>query len=364
MSATPFDALFMSETMTGTVRRFAEQSKERSYFGVYERGERIQTPTDTFKWDEIRYSRDLAPAMGPSSPTVATRKVGTKVRTGTVIKVGEHVDLDWRFMKQARGEGMLMPDPAAELARNLRNLVNRVMRTLNYWAAKSLLTTTGSVDPGAFPNSQIPTGAQTLDYPVATRNAGASWALPGTAIRSDEINPLKLAYLQNTGFYPGIGLGSDALDGYLNKNTEFSEFLRQGSAAARQAESSYVEGNGVRYGGMDWKFAHDFYATDASPDTAVDVIADGDLVAILPPESMWMDSFALVEGLQGVPTGQITRMATLGSANVDGLINETYGWAAYLEVIGNPLGFRLHVTWCGMLVQKGVKHVLVFNTTP
>ena len=356
---TALDEMFMAESMTGQVRRFAEQGNERNFIGLYEEGERLYPTTDVVKWDETRYSRDLAPITGPSSPSRATAKLGITVRSAPMLKICEHVDLDWRVMKMARGEGTAVPDPAGMLNNNLRNLTNRVNRTRNYWAAKSVLTTNGSVDPGAFPNADIASGAMPLVYPVASLSASNSWALPATKIRSEEINRLKLEYQQNTGFFPALGIGSEQLDNYLNANTEFSEAVRGGGLAAQRIQSSYETGDGVNYGGMQWKFAHDYYAADATPDTEVDVISDQDLVAILPANRR--DVFAIAEGIQGIPTGMISK---LGTAGFDSLIAEVRGWYAYLELILNPIGLRLHVGWCGMLIQKMQKGVLVFNMTP
>lgn len=356
---TALDEMFMAESMTGQVKRFAEQAQERNFIGLYEEGQKLYPTTDVVKWDETRYSRDLAPVTGPSSPTKATKKLGIITRTAPMLKICEHVDLDWRLMKMARGEGTLVPDPAGMLNNNLKNLTNRVNRTRNYWAAKSVLTTTGSVDPGAFPNADLPAGANPLVYPVATLGASNSWALAGTKIRSEEINRLMLEYQQNTGFWPALGIGSPNLDNYFNANTEFSEAVRGGALAAQRVESNYVRGEGVRYGGMQWKFARDYYASDATPDTEVDVIADQDLVAILPENRA--DVFAMAEGIQGIPTGLISKMGTQG---FEALIAEVRGWFAYLELIMNPIGLRLHVGWCGMLIQTMQKGVLVFNMSP
>ncbi len=359
---TALDEMFMAESMTDRVRRFAEQSRERSFIGLYEGGGRLYPTTDTVKWEETRFSRDLAPISGPSSPSKATAKLGRTVRTAPMLKICEHVDLDWRLLKMARGEGSLLPDPAGMLNDNLLNLTNRVNRTRNYWAAKSVLTTNGSVDPGSFPNADISAAAMPLVYPVASLSAANSWALAGTKIRSEEINRLKLEYQQNTGFWPEIGMGSQALDNYFNGNTEFSEGLRGGSLAAQRAQSSYETGDGVRYGGMQWKFAHDYYAADATPDTEVDVIADQDLVAILPPQGQLSEVFTMAEGIQGIPTGMISK---LGTAGFESLIAEVRGWYAFVSLIqGDPIGIRLHVGWCGMLIQKMQKGVLVFNMSP
>lgn len=359
---TALDDAMQAEVMSATVRRFADQSKDRSFVAPYEAGERVQVGANGLvAWDEARFSRQMAPISGPSSPTKAARAVGITKRYGRVLKISQHVDLPWLTVNAARGLGQLVSDPVSHLNNALLDVTNRILRTRNYWASKSLLLANGQVDPGSFPQADIPATSNVLTYPVQSLSAVVGWNLPATPIRSTEINPLKLAYRKATGFNPGVVIGSDTLDGYLNGNVEFNEFLRQGGAAGRQAESSYQEGNGVRYGGMDWFFAHDTYATDATPDTTVDIQADLDLCAVLPPQDMWHDSFMMAEGVQPVPTGAISSLGVPGATS---LIAEVSGFGAYVELMMNPIGFRLHGFWCGLLVQKGVSHVAVFNTTP
>jgi hypothetical protein len=362
---TALDELFMAESMTGVVRRFADQSADRSFISVYEAGEQLQPVGDTVKWDEVRYSRGLAPIGGPSSPSKAFAPIGIKKRTGELLSISEHVDLDGRFVMMARGEGSLMPDPEGVLNSNLQNLTNRIQRTRNYWAAKSLLTSNGQVDPGAFPNADLPSGAIVYTYPVRAQSASASWALEATKIRSAELNPLKRDHKRNSGVPAGVVIASDAVEGYITQNTEVTNLIGGGSLAGRVVETTFEDrGGGLpRFGGLDWIFARDFYTTDAAPDTEVDVISDADLIAVLPERARWRDAFAQAEGVNLVPTGPISAMLAGGSA-ISKLIATTRGWAAYVELIGNPIGIRLHVRWTGLLVQKIVDGVTVFNTTP
>lgn len=358
---TALDELFMAESMTGMVRRFADQSKERTFLAPYQAGEQLMPQTDVVKWDEVRYSRDLAPVTGTSSPSKATKPLGIIKRTGQLYSVKEHVDLDGRLLMMARGQGSDMPDPEGYLNNNLLNVTNRVMRTLNYWAKKSMLTTNGQVDLGAFPNADLPSSAVVIAYPVASASAASPWSNPNTLIRSAEINPIKLAYRQNTGGDPGVAIASNVVEGYLTQNTEATDLIRGGSMAGRVLESSYVEGNGVRYGGLDWVFERDQYFADATPDTAADIVSDADLVAILPPRSEWFDAFAMAQGINLVPTGAISSMAVGSPLSLIAIVR---GWFAYLELITNPIGLRLHVGYTCLPIQKRQKGVLVFNTTP
>jgi hypothetical protein len=74
---------------------------------------------------------------------------------------------------------------------------------------------------------------------------------------------------------------------------------------------------------------------------------------------MSREAFAIAEGRQWIPAGPI-----VGPANGAGLLREERGFHAYIELMQNPVGLRLHVGWTGALIQKLVNAVAVFNTTP
>lgn len=358
------DELFMAETMLAAVERFADQSQDTSFIKVYDAGEQLLPDADSFVYKELRYSRDLAPVTGTNSPSKSTKPLGVIERAGNIYAIKEHVDLPAGLIMMAQGLNTSFPDPEGWLMRNLKNLVNRIQRTRNYWAAKSLLTTGGSVDLSAFPNADIASTA--LVYPVQTGSAVAGWDNTATKIRGSEIPTLRKAYKRATGFKPGYAFASDTVEGYLTSCAELAGVVDGGALpdlAARKVQNDYLEGGTFnRVAGLTFEFGVDDYFTDAAPDTAVPVISDADLVAILPPQSMWYDTFQQALGRVFVPTGPIG--AALANGSPLGLITEQRGWSVYVELITNPIGLRLHVVWHGCLLHKQQKAVMVFNTTP
>lgn len=377
----PLDELFMAETMTATVEEFAEQSEERSFIEVYEAGDRILPAANVFTYEEISYSRGMAPVTGPDSPTKARTPIGVKDRAARIYAVKGHVDLPATLLAMIRGVGQQEPDPEGWLNRNLQNLVNEINRTRNFWAAQSILTSNGQVDLSAFPNTDFPAGGgPVLEYPVVAVNAANSWAQANTLIRSAEINPLKRTYRRNVGFNCGRAIASDTVEGYITQNTELSNAVNGvQTLAQRKIETSYLEGGSLmNVGGIDFRFDRDYYVTDAnqaaadaadSAATVTDVITDPDLVAILPPASRSMECFAVAEGRVFVPSGPVSAVlasadAGRGGAGLFSLIQEVRGWAAWLELIMNPIGVRLHVAWHGNFIQKRRRCVHVLNTTP
>lgn len=360
--------LFMAETMTSQVEEFANQAEDTSFLQVYEGGEQIMPASNKFTYDEITYSRGMAPVTGTQSPSKAHKPLNVKLRAAQVYAIKEHVDLPAEILMMARGTGQSGPDPRGWLNKHLKELTNRVQRTRNFWAAQSLHA--ASVNLGNFPNSDL---AVTLTYPVETMSASSSWGVSTTKIRSAEINPIKRTYKRNCGFNPGIAFASDVVEGYITGNQEVSNTANRVPTLAQQKlANSYMEGGGiVEFGGIQWNFVRDDYVTDANQETAddsddatptvTDVISDADLVPILPPRGRWSDCFAQAQGRVFVPTGAITSAAT---GNPFSLLAESRGWAAYLELLMNPVGLRLHVVWHGNFIQKQRSSVLVFNTTP
>lgn len=360
---TPLDNLFLAESMTATVERFAAQDEDLSFLRVYEEGGNVIRPVgDSFAFQEVTYSRGMAKVTGPNSPSKSAQALGVSERTGKVYAIKEHCDLDVRFLLMARGEGQPMPNPAQELNKNLKNLMNRARRTLNYWAAQSFLASNGSVDLGAFPNTDFPVGAVVLAYPIQSISAAAVWSAAATKIRSAEINPLKRVYSRASGMKARYAIASDVVEGYITQNTEINTFIKEQPAAGRILETDFEEGGIVRLGGMDWRFDRDFYtASDDAPETVTDVITDTDLVAVLPEPSRWGECFAKVEGVTIVPTGPVSQLAVGGALS---MIAPVRGWAAYVTLEKNPMRLQLHVEWCGNLIHLVKKAACRFNSTP
>src|SRR5690606_11768493 len=108
---TPLDELFMAETMTAVVTEHADQSEERSFLAPYEGGSKILPATNEFTYDEVTYSRGMAPVTGTNSPSKPRVALGVKHRAGRVYAIKGHVDLPADIIMMARGAGQIGPDP-------------------------------------------------------------------------------------------------------------------------------------------------------------------------------------------------------------------------------------------------------------
>ena len=353
--------LLHPQAMGPLVERYADQSEETSYSDIYDEGDTIEAnPDGTFKWEEIRYSRDMAPIAGQDSPSTSTKKMIQTPKVGQVFVIQEHSDLPARFLDGIRAPGAEGANAAQVVRNHLRNLTGKVMRTKNHWAAQSLLTKTGIVDLSAFPNSLIASGS--LTYPVQTLDASANWATVGTKIRSSEINRLKKTYSQKAGFRARRCLATSTVEDSITGNTQISNFINGGSMAGQLLGRSFEErgtADLVKLGGMDWGFVEDYHALDSAKDTPVDTTPDATHIAVLPGRERSSQVFAVAEGVQYVPTGQMVGDVLGAPGN---LIRAVRGLGAYVELTTAPVGIRLHVFWTGCLVQLMPNAVMVFDS--
>lgn len=357
--------LMHPDSMSAMVNRYADQSENRDYIAIYEEGEQIDANVDgSFKWDELRYSRDLAPIGYQDTPSTSGKKLIATPKVGNVFVTQEHVDLPMRFLEGWRNPGSPVANAPEVINNHLRNLTNKVMATENHWAAQSMLAASGSVDLSAFPNSDVPSG--TLTYPVQTINALASWATASTAIRSSELNAMKKAYFQNAGFKARRVLASSKADDYLTGNDEISAFMNGGPEAGRILRRSFEEARTqedavARFGGLLWAFVENYHALDSAQDTEVDTSPDDDVFALLPGPERSNEAFAIARGVNYVPTGMVAGQVLGAPGN---LISAVRGRGAYVELTTAPVGIRLYVFSSLCLVQKMPNAVGRFNMTP
>lgn len=354
-----FDELFNPQALSGLARRFADQSQNRTFLQVFQGGEKQQPPADSVSWDEVRYSRDIGTLVGPDAPSDNVAKTQTIARAGVMIDIKEHVDLPARWLFVMRNPGSDLPDAEARVRTEVENLTNRNMAAANLVAARALLS--GSVDLSAIPGSKL---KGTLAFPVqSAKQYVTTWAAAGTALRSAEINALKKSYLQDAGFKPGLVIASALVEQYVTQNTEVTKFITEGGLAGRMLQSSFMDGGGVaQFGGLEWQFCADHYATDAAPDTAVQVFANDKIMTVLPPRERWKQCYGWAEGKVYVPA--FNGSWVTGVAGATKMIQEVTGFYAYVELLTNPVGLRLHVGMRFLPYQKVVNATMPFTTAP
>lgn len=345
--------LFGIETLTSMVQRFAEPVDNRIFTSLFREGEQLMPQGESAIWDEVRYSRDLAPTTGMDSPTESAPKTDRTVRSAVMVDVKEHVDLPTRFLHLQRAPGSNMDDARAQLAIELENATQRVMNSIEYICAQALQ---GTLDFSLMPNSKL---AHSVSYPVNALAALADWATAGTKIRSSEIPTLKSDFRKKAGMRPARVISTPTVEGHLTANTEIQTFAQHlfGAEVLRGAPLEGTAWDALNLGGLRWNFTDGHHARAATPDTTVQFLAD-DKAIVLP--SQLRGVLAMAEGRSHIPAGPVFS----GAEAALSMFREVRGMWAYAEIISNPPGIRIHVGWRGLPIVKLVNGVMVFDVTP
>lgn len=359
----PFQEIFESNVLMGLVERFAEPVAGRPFTELFDNAERLNPDGTAASWDEVDFSRGLAPLTDIDSPSQGAKKTKHVSKAAPMVEVKEHVDLDRRLLQFMRNPGSARDNARAQIDRQVKNVVNRIMNTKEYLFTK---TCEGSVAYGSFPGVTNLTG--TVTWPVQAINAAASWATAGTKIRSSEIPALYRTFTQNGNLRPGRVIAYYAIEGYIAQNTELSNMFSSGDngLAAQVLMSSFLnEGAVPKLGGIPWFFTNAHYALDATATTEADFLTTD--VAIVLPAVAESEYLCLAEGRNLVPAGPVYTGA--GGQPPMGelfgqLLTETRGWSAYAEVTTNPIGVRVHVAWHGLPIIKRTNAMAKFDTTP
>lgn len=351
--------LLQSHSMASAVKRFADNSHNRSYSTLFESGERLMPEGDSATWDEVSMGRGIAPLEGPDAPSRSRALASRVARSAVMVDIKEHFDLSARFLHLIRDHGSDNATVENKVTMELERSAIRIANTKEYMAAQALIN--GSVDLSSVPNSQL---QGTLTYPIATGSASSSWATASTTIRSTEIPTLRDNFVKLSGVQAGRVIASKSVEGYLTSNTEIKDYAVE-SLGGQILQNSFIEGTGIELGGMRWKFQHGHYALDATPNSTQDyqtvsAAGDADKIVVLPGMDMDRQVFAVAEGRVWVPAGPVFGDAA-GSA---GMLREARGFYAYAELVPNPIGIRIHVGWKGLYILKMPNAALAFDTTP
>ena len=347
------DELFRTTAVSGSVSRFLGDMDDPAV-ALYEAGDKLNPPGDAVKWDEERYTRGIATTAGPDSPTKQAKKPQITPRTSSVVYVKEHVDIKAREAHQLRAAGQDNPDAQQVVTKALRNLAKRIFGAKRYMAWKTLQ---GTLAFASMPNSEL---AHSVDWSAnsVSMSKTAAWNLAATKIRSTELGLMRRQFKKKVGLPARRALATTTLEDYLIANTEAQAFMANMAGAqvltdgTREQKAELIR----RFGGIDWKFADEHYALDASEDTETD-LQTSDEIFFLPSEEEDEDIFFRAEGLNYLPSGPVIA----GSPNVAALTTVVRGAWVYVEVVTNPLTYRIHGGWTGLYGLKRTNSYMRFD---
>ncbi|MBL4850207.1 MAG: major capsid protein [Planctomycetes bacterium] len=354
MTATPLEDLLSVETLTGLVRRFADQSENRICTDLFERHARAIRPLgQVAKWEEIEFSRSFAPVTGIDSPHTQARRLGRKQRASVMVMVKVYKDLPGSHLWLSRAPGEDTADAASVLADELADAVNLVQNTKEYLACGALLGKI-KVDPQLVPGSEL---SFEVDFKVP-RFSSVDWSDPRALLRSRELRRLKRRYKDGAGQRAGLLIADERVEGLLVKNKEISGFAKE--VLSRQILQGGSVGKAPQWkglGGLDWQFVDGTYQPEGG---AVTSYWPEDVALLLPPERRLRKVLGWAEGTVLVPSGDVFAPAE----SALGMVREARGHYAYARLRDDPIGIRLYVGWYGLPVVLDPQSLLRVNVRP
>ena len=356
MPITAIDDLLSVETLTGMIQTFVDQAENRSCSALFARSARPLFPQgDSASWDEIEFSRHLAPVSGLDSPHTRSKRLGRRKRASTMAMVKVYKDLPASHLFLNRAPGMNTADAESVLTAELEDLANLIANTKEYLACGALLGTI-DVNEVKVPGSDV---EFTIEFGNARANATESWADEDTKIRSGQLIELKQLYKDQSGMRAEIGITEPGVEGYLVQNKEIREFAKEslGGVVLSNLNLNGVNPQWERLAGLNWRFTDGIYKPQGQPVTRY---FDKDTVLVLPAESRLQQVLGWAEGKVHVPAGPLVG----GPQAALSLIQELRGSYAYAEIRTDPVGIRVYAGWYGLPVILNPNAVLMFNVIP
>ena len=355
MAITPLDDLLSVDTLTGMIKIFSEQSDNRSCTALFSQQARPLLPLgDAASWDEVEYSRHMAPVSGPDSPHTRAKRTTTRKRSSAMAYVKAYKDLPSSHLFLNRAPGSDMSDAEAVLAIELEDLANLIANTKEFLACGALL---GKIDvnPQTVPGSDLNFSVEFGNYQVPANDA---WSDPATKIRSEELIRLQRLYKDRSGINAAIGITEPGVEGSLVKNEEVREFAKEvlGIQIVRFMNLQGVNPQWETLGGLQLQFTDGTYKPEGGQVTRY--FPEGRLL-VLPAEARMGTVLGWAEGKVHVPAGPV--YADAGSAL--GMIRELRGTYAYAELRTDPMGVRIYAGWHGLPVILNPNAVMVYDTT-
>ncbi len=357
MPVTALDDLLSVDTLTGVVKTFSDQADNRSCTALFSRSARQLTPVgDAASWDEVNYSRHLAPVAGPESPHTRAKRLSVGKRTASMAMIKVYKDLPASHLFLQRAPGTDIQDAEAILTAELEDLANLIANTKEYLSCRALLGKI-EVDPQKIPGSEV---TFTVDFKVQEKTTVASWADPATKIRSKEIGPLKQLFQDTSGLRPELAITEPSVEGYLTGNEDVRGLANDGLKLAMFATMNQqgVNPQWAMLGGLTFRFTDGTYKPEGA--AQVERYFDKDHLILLPPEARLSQVLGWAEGKVHVPAGPVFG----GVQSATGLIREMRGSYAYAELRTDPMGIRIYAGWYGLPVILNPTAVLKFKVTP
>ncbi len=356
MPVTSLDDLLSVDTLTGVVKTFADQADNRSCTNLFAKFARPLLPAgESVGWDEVMFSRHLAPVAGPESPHTQAKRLGVKKRASAMAHIKVYKDLPASHLFLQRAPGTNLQDAEAILTAELEDLANLIANTKEYLSCGALMGVI-EVNPQKVPGSDV---TFKVDFEVPLEAAAASWADQATQIRSKEIGRIKQLYQDQSGLRAQIVITEPKVEGYLTTNPDVRELAKDGLSLTilQNLEHQGISPQWAMLGGFNFRFTDGVYKPEGG---VVTRYFEEDHLIVLPAEPRLPQVLGWAEGKVYVPSGPIFG-STQGAT---GLIREMRGSYAYAEVRTDPMGVRVYAGWHGLPLVISPTSVLKYKVKP
>ena len=354
MTATPIEDLLSTDTLSGLVKRFAQQSENRACTDLFERHAKPIFPEGhVVSWEEVVFGRHFAPVTGVDSPHTQARRLGRKRRSSVMVSIKVYKDLPGSALFFNRAPGQDSADAEAVIADELLDLTNLVQNTKEYLACGALLGKI-QVDPQRVAGSEL---SFEVDFGVPEFQS-LDWTDPQARLRSREFQRLKRRYKAGAGQRAGLVLADERIEGALVRNAEIKGFAKE--ALGRQILQGQSHGRASQWAGLaglDWHFTDGTYKPEGGQVTSY---WPEDAALVLPEERSMRRVLGWAEGRVLLPAGEVFASAE----DATSLVREVRGHYAYAKLRTDPLGVRIYAGWYGLPLVLNPEALLRVNVRP
>lgn len=357
--ATDYERLFGVRSLNGKVEAFGRDVIRTNVFtSKFKAGRPLMAEDGTCEWDEIQFSRALAPVTGHAAKFPEGADLTQVNRRSAVAHIKRSKRLDPYRMFWERAPGQLKPDAKAYVEARMQDAVNEISATIEYLCAESMRGTL-TVNSTNIPDS---TQAFTISYSPNTYTASNGWATASTKILSAEIPALKQDVEQLCGMAPAQAIAGSTVEAYFTGNTEVQAFGVSQLGERFITQSGSQRGpmlGGLAVGGLSWTATEGGYVPVGGSFTRY--MPTTDEAIVLPADSELRDVLGFAEGRGLIPAqeyGPASAAAELIAPAPQA------GFYAYAMLEGNGPFILLNVGYVGLPVVLRPSAVCVANLVP
>lgn len=365
MTISSYERLFGTRQLNGLVEVFSrDDARGRAASSLFEMGRPIMpvVADGSFEWDEVQFSRHLAPVVGKDSAAPAKTPLGKIVRSSAPAHVKTSVWIPASKLHGDRGPGSMLPNAQAVVDQEIRDGWSTIGNTKEYLSMGALF---GSVvvNSTTIPGTEVPFS---LSFGTNTYAAALDWSLSSTPILSNEALAAKIDYMQAMGLNPRRVLMGSTIAGYLHANSEVRNLLvaQYGIQLAQTAAELFSQAgfSGLELAGLGWQITEEGYVPEGGSFTRY--IPATDKAVMLPADEDLRNVLGRCEGYALIPISQ-NDLITAGSqaAMAVGRAPQAGAYAYGIRHL-NPLGVEIIMGWVGIYVILTPNGVMVLDVVP